>query len=167
MGTSTSPTTECASSTRRYRAPASSWGRKSSKQATRTRGGKLGHPDSGLALEDDEVETRHGVVAGDHRHHGMRLAAMVGLVVEEMRQRRPARLRDLLGPDDRAERQRTRDVGIAQSLDMGDDAAVPVPARRLQRVEVLEQDFIEFGADGTIAGEAAHPDLVGDQQMAE
>ena len=40
---------------------------------------------AGLALEDDEIEGRRG--SGDRGQQGMRLAAVMGLMVEEMVER--------------------------------------------------------------------------------
>ena len=57
---------------------------------------ELAQTNPALPLEQDQVETRRPVVAEDGGEQGVRLAAVVGLVVEEMVERRRQRLFDQL-----------------------------------------------------------------------
>ena len=52
-------------------------------------------PDPRLALEQNHVERGGGVAAGERRHEPMHLAAVMRLVIEEMRERGGKRLRDV------------------------------------------------------------------------
>ena len=114
-----------------------------------------------------QVERRRGVLAAGDGEQRVRLAAMVGLVVEEMRQRRRQRLGDVGRPGDRAVAEGAGEVGLAQAVDIGDDALVLRAARFGKRRQVVEQDLVEPRRLRALAGEAAHPDAVGDQQVVE
>src|SRR3954453_11413180 len=97
-------------------------------------------PRAGLALVDEEVERRRG--AGQARQQAMRLAAVVGLVVEEMHQRRLQRLLDVAGIRDRAVAEAPGEVGIGEALDVASNAAVLGLARRAQLRKIVEQDGV-------------------------
>ena len=61
------------------------------------------HACAGFALIDDQIETRRLLVADDRGQQCVRLAAVVGLVVEKMIERRRQRLFDVLRVDDGAD----------------------------------------------------------------
>ena len=54
----------------------------------------------------------------------MGLAAVMRLVIEEMRQRRAERLHDLVGRGDAAVADRALELLFAEAVDIGDDAPV-------------------------------------------
>src|SRR5436189_981774 len=80
----------------------------------------LGEADAGLALEDQQVEGRG--LALEAGQQAMRLAAVMGLVVEEMQQQRHQRLLDLSRVAQRAIAHEPVEVGLAQPRDIGGDA---------------------------------------------
>ena len=81
--------------------------------------------------------------------------------------RRRKRLGDVLRPDDGAVGEGRGEVGFRQAVDIGDDAVILDLARGVERIEILEQDLVEPGLHGALAGEAAEPDAVGDDEMVE
>ena len=68
---------------------------------------------------------------------------MMGLVVEEMDQRRRQGLLDIGRVRDRPVAEAPREIGIGQAVDIGDDPLVLPLARGTQLGKVLEQDGIE------------------------
>ncbi len=72
-------------------------------------------PGSRLALEEEEVERRGGVLAAGDGEQRMCLAAMVGLVVEEVPESRRQRLGDVGRAGDRAIAERAGKVGVAET----------------------------------------------------
>jgi hypothetical protein len=118
-----------------------------------------------LALEKQQVQLRRLTnQAGQDR---MDLAAVMGLVVEPVRQRRCQFLLELLRRGDAAIFDRPRDPRLVQPLDIADNAAVFRHPRGMQFVERLEQDGIEPVRRFALPGEPLHPDPVGCQQMIE
>ena len=97
----------------------------------------------------------------------MRLAAVVGLVVEEMIERRRQRLLDLLRPHDGPVAERAGEVGLGQFLDIAADPLVLGAAGGAQRREVVIKDGVQALRHLALAGEACHPDAVADQQVVE
>ena len=123
---------------------------------------------AGFPLKQDEIEGGSEVPAADRREQTMRLPAVMGLVVEEMVERR----RQLLG-------RRSAGLVMVRKLNVRPSSASPsapmqwlmrassCAARGRQRGEVVEQDGIETRGRLALAGEALHPDAVADQEMVE
>src|SRR5437899_9620440 len=97
----------------------------------------------------------------------MRLAAVMGLVMEEMRQRRAECLLYLIGRGDAAVADRTLELLLGEAVDIGDDAPVLRVAGGAQLGKPLVLDGVQLGRRGALAGEAVHPDPVGRQQMVQ
>ena len=97
----------------------------------------------------------------------MRLAAMVGLVVEEMIERRRQRLLDGLRVDHGAIADDAVEVVAAQAGDVAADENVLAAAGGAQGAEIFIQDGIEAFRGFAGAGEAPHPDTVADQQVVQ
>src|SRR5882724_1760592 len=72
----------------------------------------LGEADAGLALEDQQVEGRS--LAFEAGQQAVRLATVMGLVVEEMQQQRHQRLLDLSRVAQRAIAYQPVEVGLAE-----------------------------------------------------
>ncbi len=73
----------------------------------------------------------------------MDLPAVVGLVIEPMRQRRRQLLLELLRRGDAAVFDRPRDARVIEAIDKIDDPPVLCLARGAEFVECLEQDGIQ------------------------
>jgi hypothetical protein len=97
----------------------------------------------------------------------MSLAAVVGLVVEEMDERRHERLLDVARVADRAVAQHSGELGVGQAADVALDAPVLRLARAAELLQILEQNRVELRRRLALAGEAAHPDPIGHQEMFE
>ena len=134
-----------------------------------------GNPDScasqpaetGRALKYDQVEAGRGFVADDGREQAMRLTAVMRLMIEEMVERGAKRLLDVARVGERAVAQREREVGLGAGIDPRADPRILGTARRAQRREIVVQDGVEPRGMLAAAGEAAHPDAVGEQQVIE
>ena len=57
--------------------------------------------------------------------------------------------------------------GSVEEFDIADDPFVHVLAGVLQGGELVEQNLVELGLNRPAAGEAAHPDAVGDEHVVE
>ena len=108
----------------------------------------LAHSDAGLALEEHEVEGWGEVAAADPGEQAMRLAAMMGLVIEEMGERRPKRLGDVRRIGDRPIGEGAGEVGFGQRLDVEDDALVFVAPRDTEAGEIVVGDPFSFVCTG-------------------
>jgi hypothetical protein len=97
----------------------------------------------------------------------MGLAAMVGLVIEPVRERRNEAGDHRLGRRHAAIADGPLERLIAERIDDGNDALILRLPSRAQRREILEQDRIEPVLRLALAGDALKPDAVGDQQMIE
>jgi hypothetical protein len=92
-------------------------------------------------LEIQQVECRR--LTGDTGQQGMDLSAVVGLVVEPVRQRGRQLLLDLLGRRNAAVFDGAFDAGLVQPFDKAGDPPVFGIARGAQFTERLEQDRIQ------------------------
>src|SRR5580704_13443340 len=118
-----------------------------------------------LALQDEEVE-RLRLAHAEAREDGVRLTAVVGLVIEQVGE-------DVASPlalrctTERAVVPVLLELRSAQGGHVGHDAAVFGLPGGTELCQVLEQDLGERRRLRAAAGEAVHPDAVGNQQMVE
>jgi hypothetical protein len=92
--------------------------------------------------------------------------AVVGLVVEDVHQRLPARLALRLACGGGVF-EVGGDVGGGEAVHVADHALVFPLARRAQVLEVLEKNRVQLALRTAGALEAAHPNAVGDQQVVQ
>jgi hypothetical protein len=92
-------------------------------------------------LKKQQIEFRR--LTGQPGQHRMDLPAVVGLVIEPMRQRRRQLLLEWLGRGDAAVSDRPRDSCVIEAIDKIDDPAILDLARGTKFVECLEQDRIQ------------------------
>src|SRR5262249_55656693 len=101
--------------------------------------------------------------------HAMDLTAMVGLMIEHMRDQNPARLGDIAA-------NRAGEIGLLgrqpirlDSIGPGDDVPVEIRALGFQAfpIRVKPNRLRNIASRVRGRGEAAHPDLVAPQQMAK
>jgi hypothetical protein len=85
----------------------------------------------------------------------MDLPAVVGLVIEPMRQRRGQLLLEVLGRGNAAVFDRPRDARVIETIDKIDDPAILGLARGTKFLEGLEQDPIQPAGRVADAGEPA------------
>jgi hypothetical protein len=116
-------------------------------------------------LEKQEIEFRR--LTDEARQQCVDLPAVVGLVIEPVRQRRGHRLLELLRRCDLAVFDRSGDADIVEPVDEIDDPLVLRLACGTQLVECLEQDRIQPVRRVAFAGKPLHPDPVGRQQMVQ
>ena len=77
------------------------------------------------------------------------------------------RLLDVARIGDRAVAEAPGEVGIGEALDIAGDAASSASRGRAQLREIVEQDGVEPVRALARAGEAAHPDAVGDEEVVQ
>lgn len=97
----------------------------------------------------------------------MRLAAVMGLVIEEMRERRGQPLRNGAHVGHGRIGEAAGQHGVGHVVDPVDDAAVLCFARNGQHAQIIMQDGVEPLGRLALACEAPHPDAVGRQDMVE
>src|SRR5690606_5927505 len=98
----------------------------------------------GLALQNQQIEARRLVVAEDGGEQSMRLAAVMGLVIEKVIERRRQRLLDgFLRGGECLIAQRPRQLLLIESVDVAIDEDVLRAACGPQILELVEQDGIE------------------------
>src|ERR1700688_1394269 len=97
----------------------------------------------------------------------MRLAAVVGLAIEEMIERGGEYLLDIGGIAEGAIADDASEVRLAQTFDIFVDCFVLGAPRRAKLSRILEQNDIEAFRQLALAGESLHPDAIADQQMVE
>src|SRR5262249_46239858 len=93
---------------------------------------------SGLALKHDQVERRG--IPGQGREQAMGLAAMMGLVIEKMVERRGKRLLDIARIADGPIGEPAREALLRQSIDVARDALVLVRTRPAQGREIIVEN---------------------------
>src|SRR5438477_6837164 len=97
----------------------------------------------------------------------MGLAAVMGVMVEEVIERRRKLLLDGARVGDRAIGDQPAEVFLGQTADVVDDALILRAAGRTQRAERFVQDGVEPLWGLASPGETLHPDAVRDQQVVE
>jgi hypothetical protein len=122
---------------------------------------------SSFALVYDQIEAWCELIADDAAQQGMSLAAMMGLVVEEMGKCGRKLLFDRCRIDEGAVANSTFKIVLAQAFDLAADARILGAPRGAQIVEIVVKDDIEILGQLALSGEALHPDAVADQQMVE
>src|SRR5579863_6393414 len=95
----------------------------------------------------------------------MDLSAVVGLVIEPMRQRRGQLLLELLRRGNAAVFDGPRDARFVEAVNKSDDPPVFGLARGAQFIKCLEQDRIQPVRRAARASKALHPDPVRYQEM--
>ena len=114
-----------------------------------------GHRFGRQPLENKQIEFR--CRADEACQQRVDLAAVVGLVVEPMRQRRGQLLLELFRRRNAAVLDGPLDTPVVEPLDKIDDPPVLGFARGTEFVEGLEQDRIEPVRRRALAGKALHP----------
>ena len=102
-----------------------------------------------------------------HGQDHMRLAAVMGLVVEEMRKRRRQPLRHGAHVGDGHIGEAAGERLFAERADPVDDALVLGLARAAQLGEIDVEDRVQRGRRVALAGEALHPDAVGHEYVVQ
>ncbi|APG90537.1 hypothetical protein SAMCFNEI73_Ch1223 [Sinorhizobium americanum] len=97
----------------------------------------------------------------------MRLSAVMGLVVEEMGERRSDLLADLAGPAERRVGEVRVEPRLVEAIDPSDDALVLRDPRRRQGREFVMQNRVEPRGCVALLGEPLHPDPVSDEEVIE
>src|SRR5262249_53644515 len=97
----------------------------------------------------------------------MRLAAVMGLVIEEMQKQRRQVLLELSGAPRAAIAEPAREVSFREPRNVRTDARILGAPPRAQLREILVEDGVERLGLRALAGEAMHPDAVADQQMVQ
>src|SRR5579884_3239315 len=127
----------------------------------------LSQSDAGLALIDDEVEGWRRLVADRGREQGMGLAAVMGLVVEEVVERKGERLLDILRTHEGAIADRGGQIRLVERVDIVGDTPVLRDAGGPQGREVVMQNGVEALRQFSLAGETGHPQAVSHQEVVE
>src|SRR5579883_3292212 len=120
---------------------------------------------AGLALHDEEVQGR-GFRDPQPGEDGVGLAAMMGLVVEQVREDL-ADAAALGHPGQGAVLEGSLQLCFAPGLDEGRETPVLRQARRVERRQRLVQGRPKRRRELAATGEPVEPDAVGDQQMVE
>src|SRR5690606_24173051 len=124
-----------------------------------TRGSRLAR----LPQEVDQVELRR--LDAGMAEQAVHLAAMMGLAIEEMRQRREERIGEFVAPHV-AVGEASRQRGGIEAVGEGDDLRVLGLAGGAERGEILVQDHVQPGQMRRHRSrEAAEPDAVADQDV--
>lgn len=97
----------------------------------------------------------------------MALAAMMGLVIEEMREGRAERLGDRLRYADRRIGKFAAKVLIGRGGDKGSDSVIEFRPRGAKFGEIRIGDFIEPVICLALTGETMHPDSVRNDEMVQ
>src|SRR5690242_5188402 len=97
----------------------------------------------------------------------MRLAAMVSLVIEEVKQQRRQMLLEVGGAARAVIADRAGEIPLRDSGDVLADPRVLGAARGAQLAEILEEDAVELPRLLALAGEPVHPDPVADEKMVQ
>src|SRR5437899_2874392 len=118
------------------------------------RGGGVASRPAGVALSLVAQQVEHQVAMAEAAQDRMRLAAVMGLVIEEMRQGRREGLLELLGRGDAAVADSALELLFAKPVDIGDDAPVLHFARGTQLGQALVLDRVQLGRGGALTGEA-------------
>src|SRR5262249_32149719 len=117
------------------------------------------------ALIVEQVEFGCGPVEAGQDH--VRLAAMMGLVIEPVVEGGHERLNELVRRRDPAIADDAFQGSFVEAGDPGHDSPVLRLARGAEARKILVQDGIEALRRLALAGEALHPDAIGRQQMVE
>src|SRR5690606_31518381 len=96
-----------------------------------------------FTLKDDQIKRWGGRVAPQAAQQTMHLSAVMGLVIEEMIQRRRQRLLDVNRIDDGAVAEVAGKIGVGQRSDVIDDAPVFGAACSPQFRKILEQNLVK------------------------
>src|SRR5579883_3385418 len=118
-----------------------------------------------VALIDQQVEGRR--LTRDLGQEAMRLATMMGLVIEEMQEQWRQMLLEVGGAPRAVIADRAREVSLRESRDIFADARVLGAALGAQLREILVEDAVELPGHLTLAGESVHQDYVAHQQMVQ